>query len=1045
MANLPVTDTTEIAQFAGGLYDIALDVTGMQGVLAGVNAQGLDPYLNAAYVAQFGNSSDTSVAQTLVTNLGLSGSEAATAEAYVTSLLNATAPDARGAAISSLLNQFSNMTGDVTFGAAATAWDALMAQATHYAETGTSGNLTLQSLATSQPSLSYTLTPGVDHIVVASSNATINGVGQGNGTPIPGVQVTFNPGDSISGGTTTGDTLNLSDATTGGTWNPTALAQSSVSDIQHVNLVSGDAVVFAPTNSFMGFTGLSDVNITSVSTPFHADDVVVGPSTSVVINDNADAGLGAAQYGAYGTVVQGGSTITVAESNGSGYGNFQHTILINGGTATTQVSVTQTESAPNGYQQGVVINDSFGTMQTIMVSGLDSTTWNAEVYIGPSGGYGGYGYGYYAVRQYNGGDLKITNATALTHLTLNNLANGAYATITGAVSLEQLTVENVSGGASINLYNLSGHAHTLNLALQNINGVVTVFDQLSVYATLNVTTVGDASLNYSIAPTLLVENLQNLNVSGTGMLTLAQPLQTPTDLSQVNITGSGGFSGDLSNIGNGSAVINAGQSSGAVTVWLDGSQQQVFFGGSGSTLVTLEGNTAQEVTAGTGANSEVVVDFALNGALSAQTATHVTGFEILGVTGAIGAGAQIIDVANFTGDAFHVLDVQSGAASGSLAFTQVQAGTALQVDSGDTQALVYQTNDGSGPNDSLTVTLGQAGAAGGAQTAALTLEDAMALQGIGNVTFSTLGLSGYSQTLGQLTDVGLTNLVLQGQQSTQITTLNDSVATLSVIDNAPGSSAIHTLNDGNLSNANFAQNGGGLLVVGDNSFAGNALVQLTLTGNVALTMSQDAASTGVTVDATQDNQNVTIDLLNGAGNGATDVLTLGNGNNQLTDASHLGQVDITVGTGSNLISLTGSGESASITLGMHGVGASDHIAIGASGYGSNQALVTVSGYNPGQDHLQFLADSSAGTLVQSITATEAAAFATAHGLDLTQLATWVNGALASNGFDLASHGVVTFQTGGNTYLLEQAGATGSAFGAGDTLIGLSGLLTITHL
>ncbi|MDE2344617.1 MAG: hypothetical protein KGL63_14725, partial [Betaproteobacteria bacterium] len=471
MTTSAASTTTEIAQFAGALYDVALDNAALQSVLASVNAQGLDPFFNAFYSAQLGSLSNASVAQTLAENLGLSGNTLTLAETYVTDQLNAAAPDNRGATVATVLDQFAGLTGDAVFGAAAQAWNSLVSDAVTYGQSSASAsNVSLQSLPGLSLTAPYTLTTGADHIVATANNAVIDGFGQGLGTANSGVAATFTPGDTISGGTTTGATLNLTDTETGGIWNPTAVSQATVSNIPSVNLYSGEVVVFAPTNSAMGYTGLTDVHITSVSGAYHFDDVVVGPTTAVTLSDQAGAGLGAAPYGAYGLVVQGGSIVSVTEANGSGYGNAQHAILISGGPGTTQVSVTQTETQPKGYQQGVTIDDNSGTIQSISVNGLDNTSWTAVVNYGPSYGYGGYGYGGYGVRSYNGGDLKINHATALTQLTVGNMVNGAYATVSGANALTSLTVDNVTGNAYINLYNTLTQPMALSLSLQGING-----------------------------------------------------------------------------------------------------------------------------------------------------------------------------------------------------------------------------------------------------------------------------------------------------------------------------------------------------------------------------------------------------------------------------------------------------------------------------------------------------------------------------------------------------------------------------------------------
>lgn len=1044
---IPSNNSTIIAQFAGALYDLSIDDATLQTILSDVNAQGMDAFLNATYAYQFGSLSTASVAQTIATNLGLTGTALAEAETYVTSVLDATAPNARGAAVEGILNQFDALTGDAVFGAAATAWSALVAQSVSYSESASSsGNISLQQLAGLPATATYTLTTGTDHIVVSSNNAVIDGTSfSGNSQAPSGVQPTFNAGDTISGGGTTGDTLNLTDLASGGYWNPSAIPNATVSGIQNLNLVSGEAVVFAPLASSMGFSGLAGVNVTSVSNGFF-DDIMVGPSTAVVVNDQSQAGLGSTPYGAYSMIISGGSTVAITEANGNGYGNSQHSILVSGGSGTTQVSVTQTETS-SGHMQGVVIDDNNGTIQSVSINGLDAVTWNAVVYYGLGSGSGyGYGYGYgSSVRQFYGGDLKIKNAGALKHLIIDNMANGAYAQLQGVSSLTDLTLENVTGGATVDLYDINGQATALNLTLNAVSGVISIYDQVGIYKTLNVSTTGDAALSFVNDPSVPYSSLHALNVSGSGMLSLVQPLQDPVYLAQVTVTGTAGLNADLSNAGSGTTTVDASQSSGAITLWLDGTQQQVFMGGTGTDIITLNGSANEAITGGSGHSDEVVLNYAFSGALSAQTASLISGFETLGVTGALGAGSQTIDLSYFTKDNLSTLDVQGGVASASLAFTQVAAGTVLQVDAGDAGAITYQLGDASGATDSMTVSLGTAGANGGAVTQALSLQDS-GLNGIGSVTMESLGQAGYSQTVGQFNDVGLTQLSLAGTQSLVLNTLVDDASSLSVTDNVDGNSAIHTLTAPNLTAATFAQSGAGLLTVGDAKDAGTQLANLNLNGSVAFAMSADMVTSGVTVNGSNDNQAVSLVLLAGASAGHTDSITLGNGANHITDDSVQGQVNIVVGTGANQIVLTGAGVSGTITLGAHAGNTVDTITVGATGYTGNAANLMIAGFNPNAaDQLVLAADPHAAAAVTTIAASSVGTYATSNGLDIGQLATWVNYALASGGLDLATHATASFQFQGNTYLVEQAATAGTAFGSGDTLIGLTGLATPTQL
>jgi len=68
----------------------------------------------------------------------------------------------------------------------------------------------------------------------------------------------------------------------------------------------------------------------------------------------------------------------------------------------------------------------------------------------------------------------------------------------------------------------------------------------------------------------------------------------------------------------------------------------------------------------------------------------------------------------------------------------------------------------------------------------------------------------------------------------------------------------------------------------------------------------------------------------------------------------------------------------------------------------------------------------------------------AAGGSVANLAGWVAGALSAKGANEASHNIDWFNFNGNTYLIEQANAQGSAYTTGDTLVQLVGVLNETH-
>lgn len=133
MALIP-TSTLVVQSFAGALYGVQLGTNTMAAVNRDIANLGLNPTLNAYFSYSFGNLTAAQVAARLVANLGITtGSD--NAVAYVVGQLGAAPAAKRGEVISSILQAFSGLTADATYGAAATAWNSKMDAAADY--TGT--------------------------------------------------------------------------------------------------------------------------------------------------------------------------------------------------------------------------------------------------------------------------------------------------------------------------------------------------------------------------------------------------------------------------------------------------------------------------------------------------------------------------------------------------------------------------------------------------------------------------------------------------------------------------------------------------------------------------------------------------------------------------------------------------------------------------------------------------------------------------------------------------------------------------------------------
>ena len=207
-------------------------------------------------------------------------------------------------------------------------------------------------------------------------------------------------------------------------------------------------------------------------------------------------------------------------------------------------------------------------------------------------------------------------------------------------------------------------------------------------------------------------------------------------------------------------------------------------------------------------------------------------------------------------------------------------------------------------------------------------------------------------TITNFTDANLGSLTVSGTGQSAVGTLVDSGHVVSITDNSSDSFAVGTITDVSLNSltltgavtvgtwsdatgASLTIDNAGLstVTVGNASagaFADASMTSLTLTGNVALGIdtvtgttpnaaTATGATTGVTVAAGTDNAHININLT-GAASGSTDSITVGNGNDYITDGSTAGTVKVVVGTGSNLIVLGSTSDttgSYAVTLGTH--------------------------------------------------------------------------------------------------------------------------------
>ena len=161
-----------VARAAAGIWGLKLGYATTNLVLTQANATGgsLAAIINSAFNDSYPVTTPTStLADMVVANLGLTGAAATNGKAYILQQL-ATVPAAnRGAALDTIIDQFSTLGSDPVYGAAATAFNAKVAAAAAYSGLPNSQDAVLGNLPSAT---SFNLTLGQDNITATAGNDT---------------------------------------------------------------------------------------------------------------------------------------------------------------------------------------------------------------------------------------------------------------------------------------------------------------------------------------------------------------------------------------------------------------------------------------------------------------------------------------------------------------------------------------------------------------------------------------------------------------------------------------------------------------------------------------------------------------------------------------------------------------------------------------------------------------------------------------------------------------------------------------------------------
>jgi S-layer protein len=738
----------------------------------------------------------------------------------------------------------------------------------------------------------YTLTTGVDTIVGGPGNNVFNAVLDNTaGISAGGQAATLNAFDSITGGTLN-NTLNITDFGLGNASNGLLLPAATITGMTTVNISSLEGIGNSNGNGNpLDFTTLGNLTNVNINASNGSDYVKVGANTALVVTDTSTTpNL---------IYTRGGSTVTVNNNSTTlSQGNF---VGIFGGSTTTSATInggTNYETFIGDSNSG---NGKTNTITTVTENG--QTLWTT--YIASDA---------LTTLNISGSSDSYTDVFALPGTRTLTVTLNGNGTTTDFTSNPVALVDNTATSIVID----SVTAASNNFALSAATATALTFNDTANLSFYQGTTAGTAT---SIAGQDQFSNYE-------AYYDFSAPL-----VKTVTITGAGDFTADLSGL-NAAAFINATGAAGVVTVELasasGGALTQSFTGGAGQDIVSVGANQTGTVAGGTASNNEIVLDNIANA--SVATLSPYTHFSVLGVAGST---YGVFDMSKATG--YNAFDVQ--ASGGDVTFTNVVNNAVLTIDGANSHIVTLQTADTTGATDSVTVNLGTATNTTSFIVNQVTLEDSQ-FHGIATVNLVTnsggasapyvittladnnlvtLNVSGSagltiqnwtdnSETLTMnfnngvtpsessgiyltnLTDNYLTTLTLNGQGAPLITSLNDLATSLAINYNEKGiqsGGTIETLTDPSLAALTItnSQSSATNIFSINNAVSTPALAALNLNGNVAISITGDTVTSGITVAGTTDNAAVSIDLTAAAtAGGKTDTVALGNGN----DTVHMG-------------------------------------------------------------------------------------------------------------------------------------------------------------
>jgi len=368
-----ITSTVSIQRFASAMYGVQVGSSTLSAVQADITSLGgITNAFNNYYSSSFGSVPTATVANSIATNLGLTGTALTAGAAYVKGQLDAAAPGARGAVVTSILNLFAGLSADASFGAAATSWNTKVDAAVSY-----TGVTDVVFGSTVGQGAAFALTTGTNTFTGSAGNDTFDA-----GLSTSSIQ-TLNSGDRLDGGAGTDDLFAIINS---------SVTPAQVKDIENISLTATTGATVDLSNS----TGL--VSVTNQASTAALTLQGISKAVAVTVRDTSTAGQVVSYNDVTGTAdadtiflqnVTGSASLTVAgvealtlESSGSGANAVALTAA-----NTTTLNITGTQALTLGTLPATVVTFDASANTAILNTGVSLTTANtaASTVIGSAG------------------------------------------------------------------------------------------------------------------------------------------------------------------------------------------------------------------------------------------------------------------------------------------------------------------------------------------------------------------------------------------------------------------------------------------------------------------------------------------------------------------------------------------------------------------------------------------------------------------------------------------------------------------------------------